>query len=678
MKFNLTDNISLGFELYFEVGMILVTFIVLLVTIFLAYKRLKHSARFYVVALLNLISFCALIVFISDIRIKTEDELSAILLTYGTSQHQIDSLIVNENTKLFVLSSVMPLSKMPWQSSVDLSRLKNNLVIEHAAEMLLYYPDINQLNVYGDGLLPQQWQMINALTGTLNVSKKGNSIKNIKIDFYPSKDRIGPVDLTWPKQLVQGEPFYITGIFKTGFADKERIFNISLSDINDEIVDELLIKNNEKFYLSAAVKNQGLFTYQLKVFDDEQQLSVAEPVVFSVTSAEQIKVAIKQSSASFESKHLKNWLAEQGEEVLILTQVSKDKYIKQTINLSEEKEAKHNKSIDLNALKSKNFKKELTESWLKIFDLLYMDGRALLALSEKEINELDTAIKLGLGLIIIVDDDLLALSEHPLSNSVLAKFLTHQILPKSAQSGQTLNTIPRWLHGEGKSILPYKNAQLPEMDGKVLIKGSEGQPLWTVHSHGLGHIALSLIDSSYTWMTSNGKSHYSHYWQYIISQISRQKQQSGWQNAAKHTIYFHGQAQNLCTQLNEKDSGNINVAEVNLLSSVVTNSAYCGDYFSNSNGWYAFDLSKKENNIKQKETNTSLRKENTLETHSMFFYEQHNWLTWQQQLKHKASYKAANKPAKAMEPVYVPINKLNIWWLLFITLSLLWYERKIF
>lgn len=666
MNINFTENIQLTlssyFSVYFEIGLIVFAFFILIITLFLAYKRLNHSVRFTVVALLNVLSFCALIGLISDVKIKTNNEFSAILLTSGISQQQIDSLPVDDKTRVFVLSTRS--SSAFWQSTLDLSHLKNApILIDNATEIFLFQPLLSQLNVYGDGLLPQQWQMFHALSDKDETIKNQEIVYNnrVNIDFFPSKIRTGPIMLDWPKQLVLGQPFYIKGKFRSAIKDKELIYTITLSDLHDEMVDELVIKNNESFNLSASIKNQGLFTYQLKVFDDDQQLVLAEPVAFTVTSSTQIKVVIKQSSASFESKHFKNWLAEQGEEVLVLTQISKDNYIQQRVN-----SAAYQSSNTENERNPKIINKALVVSWLKHFSLLYMDSRAFSALNEKEINQLDIAIKQGLGLIILVNDELFSSSTKILKNSLLNHLFVGAALPKNTENGRTISTVPRWPQSQIESAISYKQVKLPITNGKILIKGSEGQALWVNYAYGLGNIAFSLIDSSYEWLISGEKMHYSQYWQTIIKQVSRQKQSSGWHNAPKDKIYFQRQAQKLCAQLNKNDVGNLKTKQINLIVSPMIESAYCGAYWSNMVGWHTLTLENNKNN-------------SPVNIQSLFLYAPHHWLTWQQNLKHEASYLASESLSNThLTTIYIKINKTKFWWLLFISLSLLWFERKLF
>jgi len=675
MILNLTDNLQLtlanSFSIYFEVGLISFIFIVLLITQYFAYQRLQKSFRFSIVALLNLVSFCALIGLISNLKIQSNTEVTGVLLTNGVSQEQIDSLQTDENISIFSL-----LSSFPIHNSLDISRVINKVTyIENVSEIFLVKPFMHRLDVYGDGLLSSQWQTLNAKS--LSNSSSLNDHRTTKnpianVNFFPSKVRTGAIELSWPKQLVLGQIFYIAGRFVTAQKDKDRIYTLTLSDLNDETIAELPVKNNDSFNMLASLKNQGLFDFQLKIFDDEKKLVASEPVAFTVTSSEKIKVAIKQSSASFESNHLKNWLTEQGAEVLVLTQVSKDKHIQQTFNSAVAQDFESDSSDKIN--------KELSTSWLNDFALLYMDGRAFLSLSEDEVYQLDNAIKNGLGLAVIVDDELLFSSDKIFSNSLLSKIFTNNSIQVNTKGEQVLSTVPRWQYSREELPLTYKNVRLPTSNNnKVLIKGSEEQPLWLNHYYGLGTIAFSLIDSSYKWSISGEKTHYSHYWQTIIEQVSRHKQSSGWQKPSVDNIYYQGQAQQICAQLNKNDAGNVKIMQVNLVMSAVTESKYCGVYWASATGWHAFTLTSEGNDNGTKQVSSLIQDKASVTKQHVFLYEQDDWQTWQQALKHQASYLASKNASKAtLDSVYIPINKQKIWWLFFLALSMLWYERKTF
>ena len=674
MIFNITENLQLALPSHLiaiEYGLIMLSFIILGITIVAAYQRLTYSRRFFEIVLLNMLSFCAIIGLISDIKIKTQTEISAVLLTYGTSQQQIESIPKDNNTQFFLLSS-----PRNWQASLDLSALTKPLLIENVGEILVYQPLVTQLSVYGDGLATPEWQILNSLinsTAHENLSKQ-----QFNVNFYPSSIRTGPVKLNWPKQLVLGQPFYISGTFRAQKQDEERIFKISLSNAYDEVVDEFLIKHNERFNLSASLKSQGLFTYQLKVFDDDQTLLMSEPVSFSVTSAEKIKVVIKQSAASFESKHLKNWLAEQGEEVLVFTQVSKNKHIQQVVNATTDVEviSKPNKG-DKSTVNI--IDKAFTSILLKDTDLLYMDGRAVLSLTQEESTQVEMAVKNGLGLIIIVDDELLLSSNEVLSHSLLTRVFSQESWPLSTKVNQGLTTIPRWLHSQEEHTLSYTNAILPKVNGEVLVEGNDSQTLAIAHNYGLGTATFSLINSSYQWLTSDNKSHYSRYWQHIIENTARSAQESGWQKSPIEQIYFQGNTQPMCAQLNGDDISDLQVENINLLPSVVLDSAYCGVYLSDYLGWHNFTLKNEKTDLNQVNMSTSLQNNIRSNSQSVFVYSQRNWLTWQQLLKHEASHLAHKNSSKIADKVsYLPIDKLAFWWLLFISSSLLWYERKIF
>jgi hypothetical protein len=592
---------------------------------------------------------------------QSKTEITAVILTSGTSQQQIDALIVEENTTLFILSS-----SFYWQKSLDLSKVKNNLImIENPSDIFLYKPLFHQLNLYGDGLNSAQWkslQLLNSLDRNASKKRQDDKQRIANISFYPSQTRTGLTDLKWPKQIILGQPFHVNGKFITAVEDENRIFKVILSDLHDETVDELIVKHNDLFNLSTSVRNQGLFTYQLKVFNDENELVITEPVAFTVSSSGNIKVAIKQSSPSFESNHLKNWLAEQGEEVFVITQVSQDKYIQQTVNRFPIKNLPDD-DVDVGLVN-----RALSNTWLDDFDLLYMDGRALLSISDEEMIELNSAVKKGLGLVVILDEELISSAGKISTNALFEN--TSITFNQETIGERKLNTIPSWPHSQDKLSLAYNRVKLSSIKKTTtLIEGSEGQPLWLNQHYGLGKVAISLIDTSYQWSISGAKTHYSRYWQYIIEQVARHKQNSGWQKSPFDKIYFQGQAQQLCAQLSISDIDNVKIKQVNLMMSAVVASKYCGNYWANTTGWHEFIL----------ENGKGADNQTAIDIQNVFLYQQSNWLTWQQALKNKASYLAQLESSKTvLDFVYVPLDKLNMWWLLFISLSLLWYERKTF
>jgi len=135
----------------------------------------------------------------------------------------------------------------------------------------------------------------------------------------------------------------------------------------------------------------------------------------------------------------------------------------------------------------------------------------------------------------------------------------------------------------------------------------------------------------------------------------------------------------MCAQLNGDDISDLQVENINLLPSVVLDSAYCGVYLSDYLGWHNFTLKNEKTDLNQVNMSTSLQNNIRSNSQSVFVYSQRNWLTWQQLLKHEASHLAHKNSSKIADKVsYLPIDKLAFWWLLFISSSLLWYERKIF
>lgn len=677
MIVNLLDNIVISFTHSWSAQLAAIAFLFLLITLVFSYQRLALSLRFAAVTIVHFLSFFAVLGLISDVKYQTETQQMGTLLTYGTSQSQVDAISLANDEKIYVLSSTPN-----WYQTLALVKFnKQIIVVEEPSEIFIYQPDLNQLKVYGDGLITQKWQSLVTPFQTKYADKKNiqGNISRLKIDFYPSKKRAGPIALSWPKQLIHGQPFYIEGKFQGELLNEERLYNIALFDVYDQMIDEVLVKDNDSFNLSSTMKGQGLFTYQLKVFDDNQVIIASEPVSFAVGSAPQMKIAIIQSSPSFETKHLKNWLAEQGEEVLMLTKISKDKYIQQKFN-----ESNNSPFIDESNANTVNRAIEL--SWLKHYQLIYMDGRSLLSLTENEKSQLNQVVKQGVGLIVMADDALFSATNDMLKNSIFNNLIVDDI----GNTGFTITlndepistTIPRWRNSQNKHAISFKNARLPLMNSQVIIKGSEQQPLWLKYPYGFGSLSISLVDASYQWKLSGEQSHYSQYWQTIISQVSKPVTHSGWQLPKDDQITFLGQPYNACAQISEQDKGRLNLNHhlLKLLPSVITKSAYCGQYWANEAGWTSLSLfsefERNDNNNSQKKRLIDEIPDNI---HNVFIYTSENWLTWQQNLKYQASSAyQSNVSEYLFTSVYKPIDKVYFWWLLFISLSLLWLEQKRF
>jgi hypothetical protein len=711
LNFNVFEQLTFVLPTIVEQGLLILALIALFTTLTLAYSRLtvkssveqksENRLRFVLVAIINIVAFIAMIVLISEVKIPTKSTGKHILITQGGSLQQLSSLSLSDKDHLYVLPQYR--DKLDTTETVNLADfVKSNTQkinqIDDIQQLMLLQPNLSSLMVLGDGL----------------TEKQRAHLAGVELSFKLSPALLGPVAMSWNKQLFIGQTLAVQGVFQSRAGHNQQIYQIELQDINAQSLASTRLKNNEPFKFTSIPKTTGLFVYQLKIFDQNDTLLVSEPIAFEVIKPVLPAIVIQQSSASFESRHLKNWAEQQGSKLLLLTQVSKNKHMQQRVNFLDDQREVQNvdnkKSNDLvrnlrngaSSVTSLDANYELlAHTWLQDFDMLFMDGRALLALSTNEQVELQQAIINGLGLFIWADDSLIA-AFATTKPQLLTLF---QLASITDDNGKELNknflTNAWWenspnnpnsyqeLKERTELIVPYKNVNMSAEQAMPLVYGGNNKPLVLNTSFGLGKIAVSLVNHSYQWSTSGQKSGYSQYWQYLMLNIARNRQQSHWQDEADNEISYLGESFQLCARTSEKAI----VSDLVLLQQrFAKESTYCGIDWSTKLAWQRHHLYKNQetntientiNNAVNATINNTVDKKLSnnilLAQQARYIYPQNSWLTWQQAQKHQASRQLQQKPkGNDMPQNYQPINKKIIWMIFFISLSLLWIEQKSF
>lgn len=674
MIFNLFGYINFILPTIVEQILFVVAVIILFVTILLSFNRIivnsSHEStvldtlRFTLVVILNIATFITMIVLINEVKVITEDTAKHVLITSGTNQQQLASLHLSDNDHVYLLSQY----RKKYQNENDESETINTAIltssiikIDNVQQLLYLKPNLSNLTVVGDGLTKQELLYL----------------KQIDLTFNFPKTLMGPVNMSWQKQLLMGQILTVQGVFQSAELDEQQIYQVALYDTDDQQVDSLRVKHDERFTLSLLPKTTGLFAAQLKIFDENETLLVSEPIAFEIIKSVSPAIVIKQSSASFESRHIKNWAEQQGSKILLLTQVSKNKQIQQQVNFVDNNNTAAN--LDGSVLKNNVTKlnpdfEVLAHAWLKDFDLLIIDGRALLALNSNEQAELNKAIVDGLGLLVLVDESLVVAFEQS-SPKILTQYqltpIPSGINKNSNKRVDKQSTTGIWWENSFSNIaeltLPYKNINISAVHAKTLVYGDNRNPLVLSTNFGLGKVSISLINHSYQWSISGQKTAYSQYWQYLMTQMSRNTLQSYWKNEAGNEVSYLGEYFRLCAQSNEENL----TASIIIQRTFTRESTYCGIDWSTKLGWQQHSLYQKQNNTSVKSTLFAQK--------SRYIYPKSSWLTWQQAQKHQASRQVhkENKNVRTVK-IYQPINKDVIWLIFFICLSFLWIEQKFF
>lgn len=158
-----------------------------------------------------------------------------------------------------------------------------------------------------------------------------------------------------------------------------------------QALDSVVLTNDkvQEFQLSISLKVKGEFVYQLVEKDDIGNNISKDPLPIIVKPQEQLKVLIVNASPLFETKYLKNYLAEVGHQVSIRSRLTKGRYKYEYFNVDTKP------------------KIGFTKDQLKVFDVVITDALTINSLSTNAKKALEASISEdGLGLFIQPDINL--------------------------------------------------------------------------------------------------------------------------------------------------------------------------------------------------------------------------------------------------------------------------------
>ncbi len=201
-----------------------------------------------------------------------------------------------------------------------------------------------------------------------------------------------------------------------------------------------------------------------------------EPFGVSVEAPVPLRVLVLQGAPRFETRHLKNWLAEEGARLAIRSTISRDRYRTEFLNLPER---------DLS---------RLTPAVLRTFDVMILDGRVLAALSDTERRVLRTAVREeGLG--VLLGPDLLIRNDGP-SERFFQPFEGRPL--DEAEQRRVRLTWGNTVLASSIPAEPYAIA--PAWGVALLMQDEAGHGVAAMRLQGMGRVGLSLATETYRWV----------------------------------------------------------------------------------------------------------------------------------------------------------------------------------
>lgn len=327
------------------------------------------------------------------------------------------------------------------------------------------------LFILGDGLQTYDlWQL-----DTINtIYIGGDAPKGISYFTYNTQNTVGN------KALFNGK--YVQPI---------KGHKLLLEDPAGKVLDSIILSNDDsqEFQLSTNLKVKGAFVYQLVEKDSVDNIIKKDPLPLTIKEKQPLHILIVNASPSFETKYLKNYLAETGHKVLVRSRLTKDRYKYEYFNMENKPTIR------------------FTQEELKTFDVVIIDLLSLTGLSNNAKNAFETSIKEdGLGVFIQPDISLFSSRRHWYSfnfNSNTKNTTSLEISPK--------NTISKY-------PFVFKNDIAVESvlnDNSNIISGYKRV--------GIGRIGTGVLQNTFELQLKGKTEIYKQLWAKIIESIGKKE-----------------------------------------------------------------------------------------------------------------------------------------------------------
>lgn len=316
----------------------------------------------------------------------------------------------------------------------------------------------------------------------------------------------GVVKLNYEQENFVGDSLVLKGLY----ANPESGNQLVMQDPAGTGLDSLVFNTEEKrsFRLSAELKVEGKYLFSLVEKDSFGEILTSDPVPVKVSKKDPLQILVINSFPTFETRYLKNFLAEAGHRITVRSQITTGRYKYEYFNTNR------------SSLGS------LTEESLGPFDLLIIDAAALRSLPGNQRSAIEnSARENGLGVFIQADD---AFFKSP---GILADLDFERITATEV-------SIEHW-PGIKFPIHPYTLKD----DFRIQSIHSANNLISTGYKrNGFGRIGTTIFTNTYQLMLDGHTRAYKQLWSQVVENISRKENPAvAWEKnqmiAYKHEPY---------------------------------------------------------------------------------------------------------------------------------------------
>ena len=327
---------------------------------------------------------------------------------------------------------------------------------------------INTAYVLGDGVAPYDFWQLEHIATTYTGGDAINGIARLKYE----------------QELLIGDSLKVDGLYVNPSMGNWLV----LKDAGGNGMDSMMVKGTEnlRFSLQTKPKVAGEFIYTLVEKDSLHSVMSLEPLPVIVKPENTLEILIINTFPTFETKYLKNFLAENGHEVLVRSQLSTNKY------------------------KFENFNRKqgsiygFTSSNLSDFDLVIIDAGSSLGLSAASKEALEEQIENeGLGVFVQSDVSIV-------SNGGRFGF-------RLKRNSSTETSLANW----PKVKIPVYPASLEADVLTQPILSSQNKIVSAYVQKGAGRLGTTMLNDTYQLVLNGNEAVYQYIWSTTISAVSQ-------------------------------------------------------------------------------------------------------------------------------------------------------------
>jgi len=548
----------------------------------------KSTKRFWLKTGIGFLAVSALaLIFLKPVITSEKTTKKGVLLTEGFSQEALDSLKkLNKNIEI--------------------------LNYKKGAPILVEDKPVSSLTILGEGVQDYDFWQLEKIPVT-----------------YVSRDPIsGITKLNYNKENIIGDRFKLQGKYDYPINGNVIILEAEGGRAVDSV--ELNSDVNQIFKLSTQLKVAGKYIYRLTEKDSTGKTINSEPIPIIIRNKTPLKVLMIDAFPTFETKYLKNYLAETGNEVLVRSQITTGRYKYEYFNMERKQVV------------------SFSEETLKEFDLVVIDVNSLNSLSKNETNTLVKIIKED-GLGVFIQPSIAFFNAR--NNFGSLKFENNNQTEFSFNSNIKLkiNKYPFQLQDESDLQTIFSSEELKITGYKKI---------------GKGRVGTSVMENTYQLVLDGNENEYQNLWSQIIEKISKRTKPTA-EFETKQQFVFRDAPFNF--KLRSRDSvptvRNLDGTLISLIQDLDNANIWRGVNYPREKGWQQLQL---ENDS----------------TAILDFYV-HDAEVWKSLIsvnttkKNKQNFNGLGKK-ELVQKQEKPINPLWFFGLFLLCMGYLWLEPKLF